>query len=255
MGAVYVETMRRLPLAHRALQSWERLAVLGEGQPLSWDALLAISQAMLELNHPIAAGSVIISADLYLRQSDWDVIREGDVYLAPDGRVAVLLGVAERGETTKTGTRQGVLADRSGIADLLLQYKKKARKGGRLFGIRPAEFSAAWRAACETLHIKDSVPHSIRHIGPSYGLSGSDEALSSSASAPSFEATPKATKAYRTLDQIRTRGRWRAKTSVLRYGKTHYYLKAESETPRHLRRVGALRKPALGTRPSKAIDF
>ena len=165
----------------------------------------------------MTADVILIAADCYLRKSDWRLIRHEDVVVDPVLGVAVLLGVAERGEATKTGTRQGVRPDRPGVAALLLKYKGRCAEGQRIFQDLPLyKFDSIWREAREALQYDAGPAHTLRHVGPSADVAGG----------------------YRTLDQIRVRGRWRAKTSVLRYAKSHSLVAATARLPNHLRQRG-----------------
>ena len=53
---------------------------------------------------------VLLSFDCYLRESDWQALAPPDI--VDDGSlVALVLGVSERGERTKTGANQGMVID------------------------------------------------------------------------------------------------------------------------------------------------
>lgn len=56
------------------------------------------------------------------------------------------------------------------------------------------------------------------------------------------------------MNQVRTRGRWRAKTSVLRYAKTNAPLAAAARVPDHITMRGKELLRRLGRRPAKAQD-
>ena len=108
----------------------------------------------------------------------------------------------------------------------------------RVFRSTPRSFWAVWRKACDALGFHPGPPHSLRHTGPSFDMleQGVDQ------------------KPYRTERQVQTRGRWANSESVLRYWKTFVYLKALSEVPDRVRRLGQKRMKALGSRPSAARE-
>jgi len=216
--------------ARTALRSWDKMVVAGEGTPVPWVLVALIADALREAGEHEAADIVILSADMYLRESDWSMLRAGDVVNA-NGLVAIMLGVAERGEMAKTGPRQGVRPDYPLTAQILLERAAALRPDDLLFKITPAQFRAVFLAICVVLGIDVGPPHNLRHAGPS-----ADAAYG-----------------YRTLDEIRTRGRWRAKTSVLRYMKSHTLIAAEARVPADLRARGELLLSMLGERAAVAI--
>ena len=92
-------------------------------------------------NYDIAADLCLIAADCYLRQAHWSLAHFEDLSIFSEHGIALNLGVPERGESTKTGVRQGVRPDHSGVADLLQQYKSRSKPGRRLFELSPAQFA------------------------------------------------------------------------------------------------------------------
>ena len=227
---IFTELLGRTPLAQRALKGWQRLAVTGEGGPIPWPGVMVLRETLLEMDEPIAADIVIVAADCYLRGHDWHLIQVRDVSSSGD-KMGIQLGVPERGETTKTGTRQGVLPDFSLTKAIIQSNMEGKTPEQKLFDMTPAEFREIWSKACEKLHWYPGPPHSLRHCGPSYDASV----------------------AYRSLDAIRTRGRWRAKTSVLRYQKAHVLIAAEAAMPPELLARGRSLQDKLGKRAPKAL--
>ena len=233
VGCIFTETFGKLPEAARALKAWSRFEVQGEGVACTLDTVGAIAgwlrKSALDKSRT-AADIALASADLYLRQSDWAQLNHEDVFAHSEHGVVVLLGVPERGESTKTGTRQGVRADRDGVAQILLKYKARTSPGKRLFDISIKEFGVLWRKALAALKFDAGPPHTLRHVGPSH------DTLTN----------------YRTIDEVRTRGRWRAKTSVLRYSKSHALIAAAAAVPIHITEQGQRVISRLGSRPEKA---
>ena len=140
--------------------------------------------------------------------------------------MALQLGVPERGETTKTGVRQGARPDFPLTRRILEKHLKGKSGAMKLFDLSPSVFRDHWAAACEALGWYPGPPHSLRHSGPSFD----------------------AATGYRNLDAVRTRGRWRAKTSVLRYQKAHVLVAAEAAMPKEILEAGTLLMNELGER-------
>jgi hypothetical protein len=229
MSTVFPELAELLPQAKRALQAWTRLHVAGEGSPIPWEGVGVIA-AQLEADGELEASDIVwLSADCALRESDWSVIRRVDVVETPQHGVALLLGVAERGEQTKTGIRQGVRPELPGVVQRLQRRCASLRPQDKLFKLTPAQYRHKWSRACRRLGYNPGPPHQLRHTGPSYDyLTG-----------------------YRSLDQIRVRGRWAPNSStVQRYTKTHTYIEAQQAIPPQLRDVGQAIYDKAGPRPA-----
>ena len=215
---IFVELQKGgLPEASRAIVAWRRFDIQGEGAPIPWSGVGAISRWLSEQpdqNAQCASHIVLLSADMYLRQSDWCKLIRGDVAASPKYGLALTLGVPERGESAKTGVRQGVRPDFQGSEDLLNHYRKLGPPEGPLFPINTSTFGVWWRKALAGLEYSGpGPPHTLRHVGPS-----SDIMMG-----------------YRTLEQVRIRGRWKAPSSCLRYAKSHSLIKAgEALTPKML---------------------
>ena len=93
----------------------------------------------------------------------------------------------------------------------------------------PGKHRRDWNGSCKEPKYDAGPAHTLRHVGPS------EDAL----------------EGYRTLEQIGPRGRWRGKTSVLRYAKTHMLLAAKARVPVRVRELGQERMRALGQRSEK----
>ena len=143
--------------------------------------------------------------------------------------VALLLGVAERGEQTKTGVRQRVRPELPGVVERLRLRCSALKPQDKLFKLSPAQYRQKWSRACRRLDYNPGPPHQLRHTGPSYDyLTG-----------------------YRSLDQIRVRGRWAQNSStVQRYTKTHSYIEAQQALPARLRELGQTIYDKAGPRPA-----
>ena len=146
--------------------------------------------------------------------------------------VSVLLGVRARGETTKTGTGQGTMPDFPQTREMLQRRKRNRGAKEKLFKISKARFSALWAEALARHGHAALPPHSIRHSGPSR-----DAFLG-----------------YRSLEQIKKRGRWFSKEAVRRYSKSHYYVQALAMLMPEDRELGEKLITRWGAREEVARD-
>ena len=196
-----------------------------------WEGAFAISHTMRKLGHEESADIVLIMADPYMRQGDWKMVQPEDI--TEEGQsVAISLGVAERGEATKTGFRQGVRIDRAFVAEIIKKHKRAAPKGSKIFRVQPRKFLEHWHQACDTLGYWPGPPHALRHLGPSYDL----------------------LVAYRTKPQVKQRGRWAADASVQRYAKTHVYIAARAMLPDNVLRIAQQYMRLVDVRPVKPLE-
>ena len=224
-----METQGKLPEAGRAITAWRRFEVQGEGTPIPWAGVGAISRWLSEQNSKtalVASHLVLLAADTYMRQSDIFQIQGGDVATSEKYGLALTLGVPERGASTKTGVRQGVRPDFKGSEALLQHYKGGRSSGELLFPLSQVAFATWWRKAGEGLRYDPGPPHTLRHVGPSHDVMAN----------------------YRTWEQVRNRGRWRAPSSCLRYAKSHQLIKAIECLPKDLTVYGEEHLEAMGFR-------
>jgi hypothetical protein len=147
---------------------------------------------------------IALSYDCYLRSQDWRELRAADVHT--DGAsVALLFGVQERGQKSKTGTNQGVVVSRSWIACMLLAVRAGVSAEGRVFSFSQSSFRDGWQRfwAGENCSFQRAV-HDIRHAGAANDV-GSGR---------------------RRLEGVQRRGRWKHLASCYRYAKTHLLVRA-----------------------------
>ena len=230
-GLLNLHPGMRLPQLSRAVKSWERLKLGKEGEGFSEEvwALLLDYLAGESLG---AFGVAAAAVDLYLRGDDWAQIRASDLSASRVGgkwTVAVELGVVVRGETTKTGSNQGVVVRRPWVAALLGELKERAKKGGKLFPISRPDFGRHWTAAVARLGLESVVgsPHSMRHAGATIDF---------------HAGVP--------LAEIKLRGRWESDKSVSRYTKAHVLARCNS----HLSPTLARRAKELLADPQRLVD-
>ena len=93
--------------------SWQRLPNPAEGGPIPVAAIAIIVLHMIKDFQPYAAFVTLLAFDAYLRESDWEGLCGGDVFISsdPTPKVALMLGVGSRGLSTKTGSDHGVVLD------------------------------------------------------------------------------------------------------------------------------------------------
>ena len=87
-----------------------------EGGAVPKAALGCLVRWLIDQQQFLTALAVFLSFDCYLRESDWEGLTAGDVIITNHGPgnifdVALFLGVGSRGESSKTGSDQGVVMD------------------------------------------------------------------------------------------------------------------------------------------------
>lgn len=236
-GLTYLDPSLKgqLPDSWRSLKAWSKLEPPGEGKPIPFEALAVIADHMRKNGEPECALMVELATDSWLRSQDLGLLRVGDIKttFSPSTKIfatALSLGVAARGERTKTGPRQGVTIDHSGISKRLRGFAAGRDNPEKLFKTTSAKMGKVWRATCKVLSLELGPFHSIRHSGPSR-----DHLLG-----------------YRNLDDIRKRGRWRVAASVNRYSKNHVYIEQMAILDEKLLAKGQELIAGWGDRPTVA---
>jgi hypothetical protein len=190
----------KLPWAARCLRGFCRLCPSTPWPPLPYPATVAISGwlAVNAAHHRLAmAVSVLLSFDCYLRAGELLGIYYEDVATGSDRRVGLKESdrVHIHLRVTKTGEHKGVEVQCSQVKQLLLQVKRAAKPGDRLFPWSRSTHSTWFKKACADLCLSpDYVHHSLRHGG--------------------------ATRDYlngMTIGDIMVRGRWVASKSATHY--------------------------------------
>ena len=183
------------------------------------------------------ADILLLAFDCYLRIGEVFMLKHGDLFVAknPAGKIEAMirLGVAERGESTKTGMRQGVRIDYPVTIEMMQRRSANLKPGQRFFSkSSPQKNRTFWAAAAAALKVEVGPVHSIRHSGPSHD----------------------ATTGYRSMWQIQRRGRWSSERSVLRYAKSHAWLQARARVPEAILLKGAQLLATLAPRPEQARE-
>jgi hypothetical protein len=245
-GWVYLcpEIQHCLPRAWKCLLAWQRSYIGNEGGPEAEEAIGVIMTAMTDLGYPEEARALAVALDGYLRTHDLFQLQVRDVIVTTLAgssiqEVALKLGVAERGESSKTGPRQGVRIDWPGTAELLKKQVLGKPLSAKLFASNANTYRRAWAEAvalvkswkgCADFDV--GPPHSVRHTGASRDLS----------------------LGYRSLWQVQRRGRWSSEKSVLRYAKSHAWIECHSKLPSEVRRLGTEALIFRGERPNNAPE-
>ena len=218
------ELKGELRLGSRALIAWSRMNVVAEGAPVCEETVHAATVAMFRKGWVEDAIRVQFHFDGYLRLQDSRQLAREDV-VASGGVLAATFGVSRRGEVVKTGQNQGVVVNRGSVAAMVWALRNYRRPGDLVFQSPDDLFRRRWTRTQLCLGTPPSVVHDLRHAGPS------EDVL----------------RERRGLGEIRRRGRWRSKKSVMRYTKTHWLVRVRSETPNSVLRAGdAIRKDLYG---------
>ena len=212
----FPEHRGHLPLAGRASSAWTKLEAPLEGGPVPPEALAVVVLQMVRTGRFQAGLGVLVCFDTFFRGHDLFSMRRGD--LSRDGdEFAISLGRRHRGDSTKTGTDQGVIVDRIWLGELLAGWEQRVHNGDLLWTIDPGLYRKQWVEAKDEAGLGWLGPaHSVRHSGP-------------------------ALQAYlnqRSLESIRRRGRWTSLGSVQRYTKTHKLVEARSRLSHDQRAEG-----------------
>jgi hypothetical protein len=128
-----------------------------------------------------------------------------DVNVAPDGRVSLELGIAERGETTKTGTNQGVIPVHPALHAFYRRRKAESEPGARVFRFNIDTYRSNFNKEMETQGMEERGVHLLRHTCAVWLLE--------------YEGWER--------NKVRDMGRWRKDRSLSMYGKRHLLLKNE----------------------------
>ena len=215
----FVEVEGHLPEAGRAAVAFGRLRPGGEGGPMHRLAVGAMIARLWESGEQAAAEIVAVDFDCCLRGGEWQRIHPEDIDLAADGAVAIRLGILARGEQTKTGPNQGVVVATEHVRALLRRRKAARPKGTALWPLKPQAFYSAWRAACESLGLADTPPHSLRH-------------------GAAAEAIQRGGFTEGAVRATQLRGRWQSTKSLKRYAKPHLLVSALAALPDATRALG-----------------
>ena len=224
--AIFPELGHQLPVAYRAYKAWERRNIPGEGEGIPEEAVFLIADGLRKDGKTEAALIAETSMDVYFRVGEWAQLRGSDI--VDDGeKIAIIMGVASRGERVKTGRNQGVIIDSEVLRAEWRALKKNTLPGDRVFSISPDVFRDQWRAMKRKLGLEwIGPPHDLRHSGAARDVE----------------------MGTRSLEQVRRRGRWRIIDSVQRYTKTWLLVRSRERMTNAQRASGLAIKAKRGAR-------
>ncbi|CAK0871674.1 unnamed protein product, partial [Prorocentrum cordatum] len=191
----------RLPRFCRALQGWKRLDPGQTRPPMPWQVVALVALVMAtQLGSPHAALMVVTMFWVYLRPSEAVGLREQD--LLPSGSCTDYgfnLHPSARGEYSKTSLSDESLLLDSVEVPWLGPLLARARSGdpqAPLFRLTAAQLGVLWRQSLGRAEVPTRcVPYQLRHGGPSHDR----------------------LKRYRSMDEIKRRGRWASDYTMKRY--------------------------------------
>ena len=112
---------------------------------------------------------------------------------------------------------------------LLRARMRRRKRKEKVFKVSKTRITALWAQSFKKYGLPHQPLHTLRHTGPSRDVYIG----------------------YRTLFDVKKRGRWRGKEGVERYSKVHVYVKALSHLNPSLLARGQALLAAWGTRPAQ----
>ena len=196
---IFEDHRGKLPTAHRALKSWERMQFGGEGHPIPFQAMGVIIMRMLEMGHLLEGCACIVQLDGWLREQDWEMLRARHVSFTPSGGVGLKLGDRMIGQKTKTGANQGAVLEWPLSRLILKALVGECEPDDQVFPFTQPSFRRIWLRTLKDVGLeKMGPPHGMRH-----------------AAAARFVAL------NGDLEAARRRGRWASTAGLQRYTKCH----------------------------------
>lgn len=215
------ELQGKLPRFARALKAWRRLAPGRTRVGLPWPAAVLVSALLACWGLPLHAAYVLLTFSLYLRPSEALSLLVRDL-LQPTPNVpswAVRLHPEERGAPSKTGSfDDGLPLDSpylNWLGPVLLTLTFPFGRNSKMFAFDYQEIKEVFGAAMHSLQLGDPSLYRLRHGGASH-----DRAAN-----------------FRTIGDVKRRGRWVADASVRRYEKPTILHAEEGRLPNRLARL------------------
>ena len=212
---LFPEASRNLPRGWRAARAFEKAVVVGQGKPAAEELLACMEENLRARSTPsarIAADAIPVAVDAYLREQDLFGLQCSDVTFDMERRLAALnLGVAARGESSKTGREQGVLVEASYPFEILLRRCQGCEADERVFPISAELYRKWWHSASRALSCEHLAgpPHTARHTGASRDLA----------------------EHRRSFSQVKRRGRWKTDEAIQRYARPHVWPGVRAQVP------------------------
>ena len=213
---IFEDHRDKMPTAARALKAWQRLAQGNEGGPISRETVGILALAMIISGKLIPAMVVLLSFDCFLREQDWQGLVARDCARDPNGNIALLFGVRERGEKVKTGSNQGVVIKDRTTAKLMHALLDSLQSDDMVFPMTATAFRRQWWQILKAMGLEFcGPPHNLRHAGAATFVEEKGD-----------------------LEECRRRGRWSVMSSVQRYTKVHWLGRHRAQVPPRLLAAG-----------------
>lgn len=188
----------QLPSTSRALRSWEILEGNVEREPLCQESFGLVMESM-SADDPEYGWSAWAQLDTGMREQDLEALLSDDINVGHTG-TSLNLGVLERGESTKTGTHQGVTVLEPALQRYFRRKKRTLPRGAKVFKFKIRKYQEAWNRALLKYGWQDlGGVHLLRHCMAVFLLQYFGW----------------------TRDKVRERGRWKQDESMIQYTKRH----------------------------------
>ena len=192
---------RRLPRTLRALRGWRLLSPSYSREPWDWLVWCALAMALISAGRFLAAIATLVMVEAYLRPGEMLSLEPASLLPPRAGREdwALLLFPQHRPERSKAGASDDTVMMDSrgtrGLRSVLAALSRSGRK--KVFPFTYAEYAQWFGEAAAQIKVS-LVPYQGRHSGASLDRSSN----------------------YRSLPDVKKRGRWSSNKSVQRYEKT-----------------------------------
>lgn len=204
----------KLACAARALRAFNALLRSPERLPFSHRSVGALFAGLCLRGELEAFHASYYSYHVVGRgEQDWAPVRASDLHLPHDAMdpIGITLGVAARGEKTKTGFNQGALIRDPYLKKWLRERVCSLRRtrpaaNGLVFKITPQEYRRAFSGTCAAVGLPRETPHVLRHTAATELWARGNHFLG-----------PK----VKTINELKAAGRWQGDDSVKRYTKPH----------------------------------
>jgi hypothetical protein len=192
------ELKGKLPQSQRAIKAWEVLEGNKEREPMCRETAGLMIEALARRNEE-CAWMAWSQLDTAMREQDLEQLSSDDISVGHSG-VGLALGVLERGESTKTGSAQGVEVRDPALQSFFAQRKLELLPGDKVFKTALRIYRRIWMQELTARGWQDlGSVHLWRHTEAVHLLLYEDW----------------------TRDKVRDHCRWATDESLSHYGKRH----------------------------------